>query len=75
MSKYLENGDGNKSSTRLIGFIVVIWTLVLSSTVLYFGKDNVILAAAAAGTLFTTMAGPTLIWMYQQKKQERGNKD
>lgn len=75
MSRYLENGNGDKSSTRLIGFIVVIWTLVLSTAVLYWGKENVILAAAAAGTLFTTMAGPTLIWIYQQKKQERGNKD
>lgn len=73
-SSYFEDSDGNKSSTRLLGFIVVIWSLVLASCVLYFGKDNVILAAAASGTIFTTIAGPTLLWMFQQKnKNENGS--
>lgn len=61
---------GRKSSTRLLAFIIVIYALVLAQQVVYFGRENVIVAAAAAGTLFLTIAGPTLAWVYAQKKTE-----
>ena len=74
-SNYFEDADGNKSSTRLQGFIVVMWALVLASFVVWAGRANVVIAAAASGTIFTTIAGPVLIWMFQQKnKNENGTR-
>lgn len=67
---YFEASPGNKSSSRLIAFIVIVWALVLASAVLWFGKDNVMLAAAAAGTLVTTIAGPAFIFLFNQKRFE-----
>jgi len=61
---------GNLSSSRLITFIIVIVALIYSGAVIWFGRESVMLAAAAAGTLFTTIAGPGLVWMYNQKKNE-----
>lgn len=62
--------SGNRSSARLMGFIIISVALIFAQEVLYFGKDNVILAAAAAGTMFITIAGPTLIYLYQNKQTE-----
>ena len=75
MSGYLESIRGRKSSSRLIGCIVIIIALVFAQEVLYFGRDNVIVAAAAAGTIFITIAGPALIFMFEQKKTEIKQED
>ncbi len=73
MNGYFQDGKGNKSSTRLIGFIVVMYALFESSVVLVFGfieKSAVMLSAAAAGTLFITIAGPVLVYLFKNKTEE-----
>ena len=67
---YFEARNGNKSSTRLISFITVMMALVFAQEVIYFGRDNVVTAAAAAGTIFVTIAGAAMTYQYQQKKTE-----
>ena len=70
---FLEDSQGNNSSTRLIGFVVIFYSLILVTSVLIFGfieKSSVMLTAAAAGTLFTTTAGPCMFYLFQNKKEE-----
>lgn len=67
---YFEASPGNKSSSRLIAFIVIVWALVLATAVVWFGRDNIIVAAAAAGTIVTTIAGPAFIFLFNQKRFE-----
>ena len=62
--------SGNRSSTRVYGGLIIIMALIFAQEVIYFGKDDVVLAAAAAGTIFITIAGPTLIYLYGNKKEE-----
>lgn len=75
---FFTDSQGNKSSTRLIGFIVILYSLVLVTSVLVMGfveKSSVLLTAAAAGTLFTTTAGPCMFYLFQNKKEELSNTD
>lgn len=67
---FLEAPNGNSSSSRLIGLIVVIAALILAQEVVYFGRDNPVTAAAAAGTIFLTIAGPVLAFLFKQKQNE-----
>jgi len=69
---FLQSISGRDSSTRLIGFLVIIGALLMSEQVLYWGRnsENLLLVASAAGTLFMTIAGPVLVWMFNQKKTE-----
>jgi hypothetical protein len=69
-TSYFESISGNKSSSRMIGFIIVVVALIESNVVLYFGRDNVILAAAAAGTIFITIAVPAMAFLFFQKQTE-----
>lgn len=71
---FLEVSPGNKSNSRLIALIVVIWALVLSTIVLIFSKDEIINGAIAAGTLFITMAGPAMTFVFMQKRTEENLK-
>lgn len=67
---FFESIGGNRSSSRLIGFLIIIVALGESILVLYWGRDNVIMAAAAAGTIFITIAGPAMVFLFQQKRTE-----
>jgi predicted branched-subunit amino acid permease len=70
---FLKSISGRDSSTRLIGFTVVFYAMLMGFLVLFWGKEkdeSVILLATSAGTLFSMIAGPTFIWMYGQKKTE-----
>lgn len=67
---FFEDVNGNKSSSRLITFIVIIVALLDVNVILWFGRENVMIAATAAGTFFGTVAGASLFWMYNQKKNE-----
>jgi len=69
-TKFFEKEPGNKSSGRLMVFVIVIVALIYSGIVLWFGRENVMLAATAAGTLFSAIAGPAMIYLFQQKKNE-----
>lgn len=70
---FFQSISGNKSSSRLIGFLVIIYAMLMGFLVLYWGKEGkegMIALATASGVLFTTIAGPILIWLYNQKKTE-----
>lgn len=67
---FLYSTHGNRSSSRLIGFIIIVWALALCTSVIYLGKDEVVNAAVAAGTLFVTIAGPAMAFLFWQKKNE-----
>jgi hypothetical protein len=67
---FLSSTHGNRSSSRLIGIIIIIWSLALCTLVLYWGKAEVVKAAVSAGTLFITIAGPAMVFLFQQKKNE-----
>ena len=67
---FFDSVSGNRSSARMMGFMIIIIGLIFAQEVLYFGRDNVALAAAAAGTMFITIAGPALIYLYQNKQTE-----
>jgi hypothetical protein len=69
-TEYVEAPNGSNSSTRLIGFIVVMAALILAQEVVYFGKDNPVTAATTAGTIFITIAGPVLTFLFKQKQTE-----
>lgn len=44
--------------------------LIFAQEVIYFGRAEVVLAAAAAGTIFITIAGPAMIYLWQNKQTE-----
>ena len=67
---FLEAPSGNKSSSRLIGLLIITAALIFAQEVLYFGKESVIEAAAAAGTIFLTIAAPALAFLFKQKQTE-----
>jgi hypothetical protein len=72
-SGFLQDRHGHNSSSRLLGFSVVIYALVLSTTLLVAGivtSTPLLLIASAAGTLFTTIAGPAMFFMFSNKKEE-----
>jgi di/tricarboxylate transporter len=71
---YFEDSHGNKSSSRMIGVLVVCYALLLATAVLVFGfmeKTTVMLSAAAAGTIFTTIGGPGLVYLFTNKGLEK----
>lgn len=67
---FFESISGNKSSSRLIGFIIIIAALVYCGIIIYFGRNDVVAAAGAAGILFVTVAGPAMAFLFAQKKNE-----
>lgn len=71
---FLEAPSGNKSSSRLIGLLVVVSALLFAQEIIYFGRENVIASAAAAGTIFLTVAGPVLAFLFKQKQTETKSK-
>ena len=70
MAGYLQDGKGNKSSSRLIGMIVIISALVFAQEVIYFGRGDIVQSAIAAGTIFITVAAPAMAFLFAQKKNE-----
>lgn len=69
-SNYFESISGNKSSSRLIGFIIILFALLENCVVLYLGRADIVQAAIAAGTLFVTIAGSAMAFLFAQKSQE-----
>jgi hypothetical protein len=70
---FLKSISGRDSSTRLIGFVVILYAMLMSYLVLYWGKEkdeSIMMLATSVGTLFTMIAGPVFVWMYGQKKTE-----
>ena len=67
---FFQSISGNNSSSRLIAFIVIMVALIFAQEVIYFGKDHIMEAATAAGTIFLTIAGSAMAFMFMQKKTE-----
>lgn len=73
MNGYFQDWKGNKSSTRLIGFIVTMFALIESMMVLIFAYlegTSVMTSAVAGGTVFASIAGPVMVYLFQNKKEE-----
>jgi len=67
---FFESISGNKSSSRLIGFIVILAGLIFAQEVIWLGKADIVQSSIAAGTLFITIAGPAMAFLFFQKKNE-----
>jgi hypothetical protein len=65
-----ESISGNKSSSRLIGFIVIMVALAYSGWVIWLGRTDIVQSATAAGVLFITIAAPAMAFLFAQKGQE-----
>ena len=69
-SGFFQSISGNNSSSRLIGFIIIMFALIENIVVLIIGRDDIVQAAIAAGTLFITIAGSAMAFLFAQKSQE-----
>jgi hypothetical protein len=68
---FLQGADGNQSNSRLIADIVIIAALALAEQVILLrGDTSIIVTAAAAGSLFLTIAGSAMLFLWSQKKEE-----
>jgi len=68
---FLQGPDGNNSNSRLIADVVILYALALSQQVLLFrGDAGIMVAASAAGTIFLTVGGAAMAFLFAQKKQE-----
>lgn len=70
---FLNSISGRKSSSRLYTGMILIYAMVMSFLILFWGKEgkeSIIALATAASIFFTSAAGPVLVWMYNQKKTE-----
>lgn len=67
---FFQSISGNQSSSRLIGFIVIMFALIFAQEVIWFGRQEIMTAAGAAGTIFLTIAAPAMAFLFAQKKTE-----
>ena len=70
---FLQDAKGNDSSTRLLGAIIIIYALLLATAIIILGAVSgvsILLTATAAGTTFTTIAGPAMLFLFHNKKEE-----
>ena len=71
--RFFEDANGNKSSSRVIGFSAIVYALLQSTLILVFGHlegASVIATSAASSANFLAIAGPSMIYMFQQKRTE-----
>lgn len=67
---FFDSVSGNKSSSRLVGFIVILFSLLFVQEILFFSSKDIIAASIAAGTMFMTIAGPAMLFMFGNKREE-----
>jgi hypothetical protein len=68
---FLEGTDGGKSNSRLIADIIIVAALAFAEQVLISrGSESIILVATAASTIFITVGGSALAFLFVQKKTE-----
>ena len=68
---FLQGRDGGNSNSRMIADIVILYALALAQQVLLFrGDASIMLAASAAGTIFITIGGAAMAFLFVQKKEE-----
>lgn len=73
-TNYFESSEGNRSSSRLTSFIVIMSAILMCWTIIILGKQDIVSSATAAGVLFITIAGPAMAFQFSQKKTEQINK-
>jgi len=71
---FFEVSPGNHSQSRLITFIMVIVALIFAQEVIYFSRNNIVIAVASAASIFLSIAGPALAFLFAQKKTETTDK-
>lgn len=77
-SGFLQTWDGHNSSTRLLGFSVTMYALLMSTVLLIVGITSgvaLMLIATSAGTIFTTVAGPAMVYLFTSKAQENSKEE
>lgn len=70
---YFTDNKGNKSSTRIIGIITIVYALLQSTLIIILGhieEASVVVTAAASSANFLAIAGPAMIYLYNNKKAE-----
>ena len=70
---FLEESPYIKSNSRLIGDIIILFALLLVCYVVMVGiyqGESIIIISASAGTMFTTIAGPAMFFIFKQKQTE-----
>lgn len=70
---FFEDGRGNKSSSRLIGFTTVLYALLQSTVIIVLGYlegSSVIATAGASSANFAAIAGPAMVYLYSNKRRE-----
>jgi Mn2+/Fe2+ NRAMP family transporter len=67
---FFEVSAGNRSQSRLITFIMVVAALIFAQEVIYFSRNNIVVAVASAASIFLSIAAPALTFLFSQKKQE-----
>ena len=72
--KFLQDGEGNYSNSRLIADIIIVCALLMVFAFIAIGVwkpgVNLLAIATAIGVLFGSIAGSSLIFLYVQKKEE-----
>ena len=74
---FFQDNEGNKSSSRLIGFIAICYALLQSTLILIFGHmegASVIATAGSSSANFLAIAGPSMIYLFNNKKEELNGK-
>lgn len=70
---FFQSISGNQSSSRLYGGVIILYAMIMSFLVLYWGKDNgdgMIELAGASSLFFTTVGGSAMVFLFQQKRNE-----
>ena len=71
---FFEDSNGNKSSSRLIAVIMIGSGLLMSCSFIVIGlllpDVSLLKIATAIGLLFSSVAGPALLFLFAQKKEE-----
>ena len=66
---FFEDHLGNKSSSRLFAAGIIIAALLLCEQVM-LSTGDILAKASAAGVLFSTIAGPAMVFLWAQKRTE-----
>lgn len=77
MNGFFEDSNGNKSNSRLIADVCIVVALIFAGVLVsvgYNSNETTIQIATSAGLIFTTIAGPAMLFLFAQKKTEEENK-
>jgi len=74
MVGYWDEAEGVKSNSRMSGTLIIFGAFLLASYVVVVGPketaSELMLTCTAAGTLFVTIAGPAMYFIFKQKQTE-----